>query len=90
MGERVAKFTGGRKERIMAQPAIVILDEEPGQQLGIHLKAILQQESVYRIDVIGSQSRIAGIFSEASPKLVLPVLPLSSITTRESSRSSRI
>src|SRR5579885_3562230 len=67
----------------MAKFAILILDEEPGFQLGAQLKTFLQSESAYHTNLIDSLSKVAEIVNRASPDLVITVLSTSVNKTLE-------
>ena len=67
----------------MAQLAIVILDEEPGRQLGEQLKAILQAEDIYHIELVESRLRITASAHQPGVKLILLALPQSGDKARK-------
>ena len=60
----------------MAQlSAIIILDEERGRPVGTQLKAMLQHEFGYRIDLAGGPGTKTQEGLTTRPELIIPVLP---------------
>lgn len=61
----------------MARPRIIIIDEETGQQIGTRVKAMLQQESSYQVDLIEGMLPDVKEILQTHPELIIPVLPAS-------------
>src|SRR5712692_4520175 len=61
----------------MGQSTIVILNSEERQHVGVQLKAILDREGSYRVDLFGGVVSEPSDLAETLPRLVIAVLPVS-------------
>ncbi len=67
----------------MEQPRIIIIDDQQGQHLGAKVRAILQRESDYQVDLIATELPDVNEIVETLPDLIIPVLPASKERTAD-------
>src|SRR5262249_28592937 len=75
--QQTHSISEGRRARwrlTVAQPSIVILDDDRGQPIGAQIRAILAAQGSYRIDLTGRQFIHAQATSEPPPELIVPIL----------------